>query len=83
MVALWRMAAYRLTIINGHFSDTENLKARDAEHAWQEAIKSAIEIAAEQVSHGSPFFGAEVKLEENETVIGRYVVSVGATLLKD
>ena len=77
------MATYRLSIINEHFSDTADLKATDVVKAWQEAIKSTIVIAADQVSHGSPFFGAEVRLEEGETLVGKYVVSVGATPLKD
>ena len=77
------MATYRLSIVNEHFSDTADLKAKDVVRAWQEAIKTAITIAADQVSHGSPFFGAEVRLEEGEDLIGRYVVSVGATPLKD
>ena len=77
------MATYRLSIVNEHFSDTAELKATDVMRAWQEAIASAIAIAADQVSHGSPFFGAEVRLEEGETLVGRYVVSVGAIPLKD
>ena len=52
-------------------------------HAWQEAFKSAIMIASDQVSHGAPFFGAEVRLEKGKTLVGRYIVSVGATALKD
>lgn len=77
------MANYRLSIINEHFSDTAELRATDVVRAWQEAIKTAITIAADQVSHGSPFFGAEVRLEDGEKLVGRYVVSVGATPLKD
>jgi hypothetical protein len=77
------MATYRLSITNGHFSDAMDLKAGDEMRAWQEAIKATITIAADQVSHGSPFFGAEVRLDEGERLVGRYVVSVGATPLKD
>ena len=76
------MATYRLSLVNEHFSDTADLKAEDEVQAWQEAIKSAIVIAADQVSHGNPFFGAEVKLEKGKTVVGRYVVSVGCSPLK-
>ena len=77
------MATYHLSIVNEHFSDSADLKAKDVVGAWQEAIRSAIIIAADQVSHGSPFFGAEVRLEKGNTVVGRYVVSVGAAPLKD
>jgi hypothetical protein len=78
-----RMPDYRLTIVNEHYSDSADLKANDMIHAWQEALASAIHVAADQVSHGAPFFGAEVRLEEGEKLAGRYIVSVGATPLKD
>ena len=77
------MATYRLSIINEHFSSEADLEATDQMGAWQQAIKSAITIAADQVSHGNPFFGAEVTVQEGNKRIGRYVVSVGATPLKD
>ena len=77
------MATYNLSINNEHFSSEAELKATDQLRAWQEAIKSAITIAADQVSHGNPFFGAEIRLEEDSKLVGRYVVSVGATPLKD
>lgn len=77
------MAAYRLSIVNEHFSSEGDLEASDQLGAWQEAIKSAITIAADQVSHGNPFFGAEIRLEEDNKLVGRYIVSVGAMPLKD
>jgi hypothetical protein len=77
------MAKYRVSIVNEHFSASEEQESPDVVQAWQSAIGSAIAIAADQVSHGNPFFGAEVTLEEGNKRIGRYVVSVGATPLKD
>jgi hypothetical protein len=77
------MATYRVSIVNEHFTQSGEHEAPDVVHAWQGAIKSAIAIGADQVSHGNPFFGAEVTLEEGNKQIGRYVVSVGATPLKD
>ena len=77
------MANFQMSIVNEHFSDTAALEAKDELHAWQEAIKSTIVIAADQVSHGSPFFGAEVRLKSGNKLMGRYVVSVGAAPLKD
>jgi hypothetical protein len=71
------MPTYRVSIVNEHFS------APDVVKAWQTALRSAITIAADQVSHGNPFFGAEVTLEEGDQRIGRYVVSVAAAPLKD
>ena len=77
------MGNFQLSIVNEHFSDTADLEAKDELHAWQNALRSAIHIAADQISHGSPFFAAEVRLESGKKLIGRYVVSVGASPLKD
>lgn len=77
------MPSYNVTIINKHFSQTGEQEARDNIEAWKNAIASTISIAAEQVSHGNPFFGAEVTLTQGNEQVGRYLVSVGATPLKD
>jgi hypothetical protein len=77
------MAKYRVSIVNEHFSASEVQEAADVVKAWQKAIRSAITIAADQVSHGNAFFGAEVTLEQGKKRIGRYVVSVAAAPLKD
>ena len=77
------MPTYRVTIVNEHFSQDAEQEAADVTKAWQKALHSAITIAAEQVSHGNPFFGAVVTLEEGNKQLARYVVSVGASPLKD
>jgi hypothetical protein len=77
------MPSYRISIINEHFSQDAEQEAPDDSKAWQKAVRSAIMIAADQVSHGNAFFGAEVVLEKGNQQIGRYVVSVGASPLKD
>lgn len=77
------MAIYSVSIVNEHFSATEEQESTDVAKAWQKAIRSAIMIAGDQVSHGNPFFGAEVTLDQGNKRVGRYVVSVGATPLKD
>jgi hypothetical protein len=77
------MGNYRVTIVNEHFSQSGEQDAPDMNEVWKRAISSAIEIGGEQVSHGNPFFGAEVLIEEDGKSVGRYLVSVGATPLKD
>lgn len=77
------MPNYTVTIVNEHFSQSGEQKARDNVEAWKSAISSAITIAADQVSHGNPFFGAEVTVSLDGAQIGRYLVCVGATPLKD
>ena len=77
------MPTYRITIVNEHFTDSGEQEAPDVVTAWQKAIASVIAIAGDQVSHGNPFFGAEVTVEDGDSRVGRYLVSVGATPLKD
>lgn len=77
------MPTYRIRIVNEHFSQAAEQEAADVVDAWRKAIGSAIAIAADQVSHGNPFFGAEITLEDGDQRIGRYVVAVGATPLND
>lgn len=77
------MPIYTVTITNEHFSDSAEQEAPNVMKAWQSAIASAIAIAGEHVSHGSPFFGAVVTLEEGGKQIGRYVVSAGASTLAE
>lgn len=77
------MRTFHIQVINEHFSSTNEHKCGDVSAAWKEAIGGALAIAAEQVSHGNPFFGAEIVLTEGKQRIGRYVVSVGASPLKD
>lgn len=77
------MPTYTVTIVNEHFSQSGEQEASDNIEAWKAAIASTIAIAADQVSHGSPFFGAEVTVAHGTEQIGRYLVSVGAIPLKD
>ena len=75
--------AWELSVTNEHFSSSNEYNCSDAVSAWHQAIRGALDIATDQVSHGSPYFGAEVRLEEGNKLIGRYVVSAGASPLKD
>jgi hypothetical protein len=77
------MPSYSVTIINEHFSQTGEQEAPDDIGAWKPAIASAIDIGKDQVSHGSPFFGAEVIVAEGNRQVGRYLVSLGASPLKE
>lgn len=77
------MPTYSVTIVNGHFSQTGEQVSRDNIEAWKAAISSATAIDADQVSNGNPLFAAEVTVTQGKEQIGRYLVSVGATPLKD
>lgn len=77
------VTTYRISVVNEHFRASNEHECDEVTKAWQQAIRGAIEIAADQVSHGAPFFGAEVTLDEGKHRVGRYIVSVGASPLKD
>ena len=77
------MTTYRISVVNEHFSSIDEHECADVVTAWRQAIRGALAIAADQVSHGNPYFGAEIVLDEGKKRIGRYVVSVGAAPLKD
>ena len=74
---------YTDTIVNELFTQSGEQESSDNVEAWKSAISSAIAIGADQVSHGSPFFGAEKLVTQSEEQLGRYVVSVSATSLTD
>ena len=77
------MATYHVTIVNEHYSSSNEHECDNVPNAWKQAIKGALEIASEEVSHGNPLFAAEVVLDEGQNRIGRYVISVGASPLKE
>ena len=77
------MAIFQVTVINEHFSSSNEYHCEDVVAAWKHAIKGALDIASEEVSRGNAFFGAEVALHQGEKRVGRYVISVGASPLKD
>jgi hypothetical protein len=61
------MPIFSVTIVNEHFSQSGEQEAKDNVEAWTKAIASTITIAADQVSHGNPFFGAEVTIAQGRT----------------
>lgn len=77
------MPKFQITVHNEDFTSSDELDCQSNEDALKEGIKSAISIASDQVSAGKPFFGAVITLEEGKKELLRYVVSVGASRLKD
>lgn len=77
------MPTFHITVYNEDFSASEDYDCASNVDALKQGIKSAIDIASDEVSSGKPFFGAEVMLEEGNTQLIRYVVAVGASLLKN
>jgi hypothetical protein len=78
-----RMSTFTITIVNEEFSASEQRECENAPSARTHAVKSALDIAAEQVAAGRPFFAAHVTIREDERdELTHLVVSAGAAPLK-
>lgn len=75
------MQTYRISVINQTFRASDHHELPSFEAARTHGIKAALEIGTEEVMNGSPFFGAEILVEDGEELLGRFVVSIGATPL--
>jgi hypothetical protein len=76
------MPTYRLRMINEHFDQCVELEAPCIESARKKALATAISIAADAVSGGEPFFGAELVITEGANQLSRHIISVGASRLQ-
>lgn len=66
-----------------HFASSEELDCASNVDVLKQGIKSAIAIDSDQLSSGKAFFGAEVKREQGNKELIRYIVAVGAFRIKD
>lgn len=76
------MPTLLVTVVNETIESRNHHEAATASDAYQRAIRGALEIGVDEVSNGKPFFGAEVKVENGDSLMGRFVVSVGASPLQ-
>jgi hypothetical protein len=65
------------------FSACDEHELTTATDARDEAIKGALAIGFDEVVKGKKFFGAEVKIEHGDELIGRFVVCVGASPIEN
>jgi hypothetical protein len=77
------MPKFHISVVNEEFTACEERELRDAEAARQEALRGAIAIGADQLCDGAKLFGAEVSVGEHNGPNRRFVVTVGASPLKD
>jgi hypothetical protein len=74
---------FRISVLNETFSACDEHELTTATAARNEAIKGALAIGSEEVAKGKKFFGAEVKIQQGDELIGRFVVSVGASPIEN
>ena len=75
------MQTYRISVINQTFRATDDHELPSFEAARIHGFKAALAIGTEEVINGIPFFGAEILVENGTKVLGRFVVSIGASQL--
>jgi hypothetical protein len=75
------MPTFTIRITNSDFSDDTQHDWENLELAREEALKSALQIGTDEVIGGSPYFGAEVSVEQDGATVARLVVSIGAAPL--
>lgn len=76
------MPTYRVIVVNGNFTASNDHKLPSLEDARKLGIRAALAIGADEVTNGTSFFGAEVRVEVGDETLRRFVVSVGASELQ-
>jgi hypothetical protein len=72
---------FRITVANQSFRACGSHDLPSVEAARQEGIRSALGMGCDEVRRGKEFFGAEVTIDCDEEVVGRFIVSIGASSL--
>ena len=76
------MPRFRVRVINTDFDDSTEIERSSADQARAEALNSALQIGVDEVCKGTPFFGAEVRIEDGNEVLERLVVAIGVSPLR-
>lgn len=75
------MPTFKISVVNETFTASDDHEVSSADHARVQALQAALQIGADEVVGGKQFFAAEVKVETAGEVVGRFVVSIGASPL--
>jgi hypothetical protein len=76
------MPLFTIRITNSDFDTKDEYEHPDLETAKEQALKGALQMGADEVVSGHPFFGAEVCVTQGGEQRARFVVSVGASPLQ-
>ena len=71
------MPIFRISVVNHSFSACDEHELPSLADATRQGIKAALEIGTDEVTNGKAYFGAEVRVEDGEENLRRFVVSVG------
>jgi hypothetical protein len=76
------MPIFQLHIVNSDFSSCGECDADDVRAAQKQGLKAALQMGTDEMCDGSPFFGAEVRVEADGEVKERFLVSMGQSPLQ-
>jgi hypothetical protein len=76
------MPTFRIRVINTDFDSSNEINQPSEDQARAEAVKTALQIGVDEVCKGTPFFGAEVRLESGSETLERMVVAIGVSPLR-
>jgi hypothetical protein len=74
------MPSFHVHVVNTEFESSNQIDVPDLDHARAAGLKAALEVGADELCSGTPFFGAEVRLEME--VKERMVIAMGASRLR-
>lgn len=76
------MPIFRISVVNQTFRASDDHELPSVDAALKQGIKAALAIGSDEVTDGSPFFAAEIRIEDGPETLGRFVVSIGASPLQ-
>ena len=76
------MTIFRISVANQTFRACGSHDLPSIEDARREGIRGALGIGCDEVRQGKEFFGAEVTIDCDEEVVGRFIVSIEAWSLQ-
>ena len=76
------MPVFRISVINESFTASHEYELASVEAAESHAVKGALGIGTDEIIAGKSFFGAEIRIETDGELVGRFVVSAGASPLQ-
>lgn len=73
------MPVFSISVINRTFQTCNDVDAANLDAARAQALKGALEMGVEEVCGGTPFFGAEIRVESDQGALERLVVAIGTS----
>ena len=76
------MPTFHISVVNSDFDASEELDSATFEDARRNALRAALQIGTDELCNGTPFFGAEIRIELDGELKQRFLVSIGQSPLK-